>query len=408
MSKTNSRRKILAAIAFVAVCGSAAAGILMSSNSSKGNGSSTNGPATTPPTSGPNEGDASSLPTPAPTNGAATTPPTTAPTGIGAASLTARFMSRSSGDTRMIGGNAGRRLSAAIPPRSKSRHLADATNGGSASESDVEVFKLSLRAIVLCSQVPVGEMGYQGDSVSSFDKMKRADVGQYGCVNVYGSGTVEHAHNYWTEAVDCTYVGDVADFERKYECADTGAAFDRYVASLPEEDWVDLADPEFMKNFAIQAAPAAGSNFTWGWVQWRDAGIMQATIPLDGGGNVYTKSAARSDRNNEQRIGYFPSVISAADADMLEGPAEPMKYMIDHDDRRSVFQLGEEMVLESEKLYKLDLTYSLDRSVITAVTEQDIFRIENFGCKRAENKTRLYGCGTTNINIISLRDEGEA
>jgi hypothetical protein len=84
----------------------------------------------------------------------------------------------------------------------------------------------------------------------------------------------------------------------RYECADTGIAFDHYIASLPEEDWVDLADPDFMKNFAIQAAPAAGSTFTWGWVRgatlgtWRDAGIVQASVPLDGGGNVYTKSAA--------------------------------------------------------------------------------------------------------------------
>jgi hypothetical protein len=317
-------------------------------------------------------------------------------------------VSRGAGETTAgVGGNSGRRLSNSVPPRhadgGKGRNLASrASNGGSAREEDIEVFKLNLKEIVLCSEVPVAkdDRDYR---LSSFDKMKRAEVGSYGCERIYGT-IQDYDSGHWTDAVDCTWFGHFHESGRKYDCADNGTAFDNYVANLPEEDWVDLADPDFMKNFKIQAAPEVGSKFTWGWVEWRDAGIVQTKVPLDGGGHVHSKSAARADRNSDQAIQYFPTVISADDANMLDGPAEPMKYMIERQARRSVFQFGSEAVMESEGTYKLDIAYSLDRSVIVAATGQNSLFSR---CRRNDAKTMMYDCGTSNLNVISLRDEGK-
>jgi hypothetical protein len=322
-------------------------------------------------------------------------------------------VSRGAGETTGgVGGNSGRRLSNSVSPRhardGKGRDLAGtATDGGSAREDDIDVFKLNLKEIVLCSEVPVAQ-DTESDQ-GSFDTMKRAEVGSFGCVRIYGT-IQDYDSSHWTEAVNCTWFGHGHASGRKYDCVDTGEGFDNYVASLPEEDWVDLADPDFMKQFKIQAAPEAGSKFTWGWVEWRDAGIVQTKVPLDGGGHVHSKSAARADRNSAQAIAYFPSVISADDANMLDGPAEPMKYMIERLARRSVFQFGSEAVMEAEGTYKLDIAYSLDRSVIVAVTGQDIFAETDQGrptCRRNATKTMMYGCMDTSTNVVSLRDEGK-
>jgi hypothetical protein len=265
------------------------------------------------------------------------------------------------------------------------------------------MFKLNLKEIVLCSDVPEAE-AKRNHEWSSFQKMQQADVGAYGCVRIYGE-TYDHDFDiYWADAVNCTWDDSTSGANG---CADTGTVFDNYVANLPEKDWVDLADPEFTKNFKIEAAPEAGSKFTWGWVQWRDAGIVQTKVPLDGGGHVHSKSAARADVNNVQGIDYFPTVISADDANMLDGPAEPMKYMIERQARRSVFQFGSEAVMESEGVYKLDIAYSLDRSVIVAATGQDFMFGDGGNCKRNAAKTEMYSCGTSNLNVISLRDEGK-
>jgi hypothetical protein len=325
------------------------------------------------------------------------------------ASLIAQFVSLGAGkSTAGVGGNSGRRLSKSVPPLradgAKGRKLEGrASNGGSAREEDIEMFKLNLKEIVLCSEVPVAEaeLNYE---LSSFDKMKYAEVGAYGCVRIYGE-TYSHDSGYWTDAVDCTYLG-YSNGGRTYDCADNGAVFDNYAASLPDKDWVDLANPEFTKNFKIEAALEVGSKFTWGWVQWRDAGIVQTKVPLDGGGHVHSKRAARADRNSDQAIAYFPTVISADDANMLDGPAEPMKYMIERQARRSVFQFGSEVVTESKGVYKLDIAYSLDRSVIVAATGQDGL-FGQWGCERNAAKTMMYSCGTSNLNVISLRDEGK-
>jgi hypothetical protein len=397
-------KKALLVMGALAVCAvGATAGLLLSPSSSSPSISPTPGaPGTGTPTTGdPGTGT--------PTSGSAGTgTPTPGPR----TSLVAQFVSRGAGEsTAGVGGNSGRRLSKSEPPRradgGKGRHLEGgrASNGGSAREDDIEMFKLNLKEIVLCSEVPVAE-SEQSYWSTSFNKMKDAEVGTYGCVRIYGE-TYDHDSDYWTEALNCTDLGYPNDSGRKYDCADNGTVFDNYVASLPDKDWVDLADPEFTKNFKIEAVPEAGSKFTWGWVQWRDAGIVQAKVPLDGGGHVHSKSAARADGNSDQSILYFPSVISADDADMLDGPAEPMKYMIERQARRSVFQFGSEAVMESEGVYKLDIAYSLDRSVIVAATGQAGMFGQQYGCKRNAAKTMMHDCGTSNLKVISLRDEGK-
>ena len=127
--------------------------------------------------------------------------------------------------------------------------------------------------------------------------------------------------------------------------------------------------------------------YTWGFVEWRWAGKVEATIPLrntDGtltGQSIHTKSVSVIDDANNSPT-YFPNAVQG-DQDMLTGPAEEMLYKVTYqydDPNKNIpeqfysFALGQPYEIESNQSYQLDFMYL---SIALLPSKKKIYIIPN-------------------------------
>merc|ERR1740130_1111182 len=81
-----------------------------------------------------------------------------------------------------------------------------------------------------------------------------------------------------------------------------------------------------------------------------------------------------------------------------------MQYPLDDQAVSQVFELGAPIVLEAKGEYKLEMVYNLDRGQLAAVS--GMVWGEGISCQRNAAKTSIHGCGTSNVNVLSLGDSG--